>query len=89
MTDRPDLTALAAEIHAANVAAGWWDTPGKTGLFITKMMLVINELSEAVEGDRKSPTDDHLPQYPLAHVELAEAMIRLLDIEGFAKSEPQ
>jgi hypothetical protein len=82
MTDTPDLTALAKEIHAENVAAGWWDTPDKAGLIVTKMMLVITELSEAVEGDRKNLKDDHLPQHPMAHVELADAMIRLLDVAG-------
>lgn len=86
MTDKPDLTALAAEIHAENVAAGWWDTPGnKADLITTKMMLVITELSEAVEGDRKNLKDDHLPQHPMSHVELADAMIRLLDIAGFGR----
>lgn len=75
----PDLTKLAADIHADNVTAGWWDNKGT---LVTKMMLVVTELSEAVEGDRKSLMDDHLPHHPMAHVELADAMIRLLDIMG-------
>ena len=77
------LTELAAEIHADNVKAGWWDAwPNKIDRFETAMMLVISELGEAMEGDRKNLMDDHLPQYKMFDVELADALIRLLDLAG-------
>lgn len=46
------------------------------------MMLVLSELAEAMEGHRKGLMDDHLPDYPMLHVEMADAAIRLLDLAG-------
>ncbi len=79
-----DLMALAGEIHAENVAAGWWDgwLDYKPARHKTAMMLVISELAEAMEGDRKDLMDDHLPHHQMFDVELADAAIRLLDLAG-------
>lgn len=78
-----DLTSLAAEIHSQNVDVGWWDEwPVKTDRHETAMMLVVSELAEAMEGDRKDLMDDHLPEFKAFGVELADAMIRLLDLAG-------
>lgn len=78
-----DLTSLAAEIHSQNVDVGWWDEwPVKTDRHETAMMLVISEIAEAMEGDRKDLMDDHLPEFKAFGVELADAMIRLLDLAG-------
>jgi hypothetical protein len=46
------------------------------------LMLVITELAEAAEGIRKNLMDDHLPNRPMAEVELADAEIRMLDFAG-------
>lgn len=46
-------------------------------------MLVVTELGEALEGLRKDLKDDHLPQYNSFDVEVADAIIRLLDISCF------
>lgn len=40
-----------------------------------------------MEGDRKGLMDDHLPQYPMFQVELADFVIRCLDWLG-AKGNP-
>ena len=45
-------------------------------------MLVVSELAEAMEGHRKSLMDDKLPHRPMIEVELADALIRILDISG-------
>lgn len=76
------LNELAQRVHKANEK--WWTHP------VTKervernrkelMMLVITELSEACEGERKNLMDDKLPHRKMAEVEMADAMIRLLDI---------
>lgn len=77
------LNALATEIHEQNVAAGWWsDWPVKMDRFETAMCLVVTELAEAAEGARKNLPDDHLPEYPMFQVELADTAIRLLDLAG-------
>lgn len=72
---------LTGKIHAVNLR--WWHDP------ITKqplernpgevLMLVITELAEACEGARKDLMDDHLPHRKMEEVEMADAMIRLLD----------
>jgi hypothetical protein len=73
----------AKAIHAANVSVGWWDEwPNKLDRHDTAMMLTVTELAEAAEGARKSLMDDHLPQYDMFAVELADASIRLLDLAG-------
>ncbi len=80
------LNALAGTIHAANVRAGWWSDPA-TGQPIERnvfemLALVHSEISEALEGHRKGLADDKLPQYPMIAVELADAVIRILDLAG-------
>lgn len=74
---------LAQKIHWENVAAGWWcGYENKSDRFETARMLVVSELAEAMEGDRKSLPDTHLPHHPMFDVELADAAIRLLDMIG-------
>lgn len=47
-----------------------------------KLMLTVSELGEGMEGDRKSKMDDHLPEYPMLIVELADTVIRAFDLSG-------
>jgi NTP pyrophosphatase (non-canonical NTP hydrolase) len=80
---------LQAACHGAAMAAGWWINP-KTGVdtrdnpmcFSQKLMLIVSEVSEAMEGDRKSLMDDKLPHRPMREVELADAVIRIFDLAG-------
>jgi hypothetical protein len=51
-------------------------------IFSQKLMLTVSELSESMEGDRKSLPDDKLPQFPMRVVEIADAMIRAADLAG-------
>jgi hypothetical protein len=76
------LNQLASEVHDANEK--WW-LDLTTGAPIQRNMgellcLVHSEISEAMEGHRKRLDDDHLPHRPMVEVELADAMIRILDI---------
>ena len=78
-----DWQTLSEQIHQFNVLKGWWDGfENKIDRYETCMMLIVSELSEAIEGCRKNLMDDKLPQYPMFDVELADAMIRLLDVAG-------
>lgn len=43
------------------------------------LMLMVSELSEAMEGERKDLMDDKLPHRKMAEVELADCIIRILD----------
>jgi hypothetical protein len=81
-----NINALSAEIHADNVAAGWWSDP-YTGARIDRnmgemLMLVVTELAEAYVGVSGELMDDKLPHRWMYHVELADAAIRILDIAG-------
>uniref|UniRef100_Q31HX0 Uncharacterized protein n=1 Tax=Hydrogenovibrio crunogenus (strain DSM 25203 / XCL-2) TaxID=317025 RepID=Q31HX0_HYDCU len=72
-----DLNEWAQEIHANNVAAGWWeDEP----CIYTKMQLISTEIAEATEGERKNLMDDKLAHRKMGEVELADALIRTLDL---------
>lgn len=44
------------------------------------VMLVVTELAEAVEADRKKAKDDHIPEMEGRAVELADALVRILHI---------
>lgn len=76
-----DLNALAQRVHEANKR--WWHDPA-TGERIERnkgemLMLMVSELSEAMEGVRKDLPDDHLPHRSMEEVEIADCLIRLLD----------
>ena len=76
-----DINELAKEVNSANKR--WWQNPS-TGLPIARdrrelLALVVTELAEALEGERKDLMDDHLPHRRMAEVEMADAKIRLLD----------
>lgn len=75
------ISEIQKQIHAQNIKIGWWATPREDG---TLLMLMVSELVEAMEGLRKGLMDDHLPHRAMAEVELADAMIRIMD---FAESK--
>ena len=90
---QPSVQTAAATLqetcHGAAKQAGWW-ADIKTGQSITanpycfsnKLMLVVSELAEAMEGDRKGLQDDKLPHRTMREVELADAVIRIFDLAG-------
>ena len=83
------VNVLVGFCHGNMVDAGWWRNPS-TGedprnnplCFSNKLMLVVSECAEAMEGDRKSLPDDKLPHLPMRDVELADALIRIGDLAG-------
>lgn len=78
------LNQLAEQVHQAN--ARWWRNP-ETGETIQRnkgeqLMLIVSEISEAMEGARKNKMDDHLPHRTMEEVEMADALIRIFDYCG-------
>ena len=51
-------------------------------LIATKLCLVHSEVSEALEGMRKGSMDEHLKDEEMFGVELADVLIRVLDLAG-------
>lgn len=70
---------LVEYAHAQSLNAGWHDKPREKG---TLLMLMVSEISEAMEGERKGLMDDHLTHRRMAEVELADAVIRICDYCG-------
>jgi len=75
-----EINHQAAAVYAENVERGWWDDMNRC-IFQT-LQLVSTEIAEATEGERKDLMDDHLPDRKMGEVELADALIRLLDLAG-------
>lgn len=72
--------------HNASKTAGWWNNL-ETGEPLERnkgemLMLMVSEIAEAMEGERKDLMDDHLPHRKMAEVELADAIIRIFDYAG-------
>lgn len=70
--------------HGLAREAGWWDGVDLNDpqTIATKLCLIHSEVSEAMEGARKDLMDDHLPHRKMVEVELADAMIRIMDLAG-------
>lgn len=68
---------IAEDIHQTAEAKGWWDEARNEGEIIA---LIHSEISEALEGLRAgNPPDDKVPEFGNVEVELADAVIRIMD----------
>jgi hypothetical protein len=79
-----NIVELTKRVHQLNHK--WW-VDIETGKPLQRnlrelLALVISELSECLEGERKDLMDDKLPHRKMAEVEMADAVIRLMDIAG-------
>lgn len=71
---------LKKAIHKTAVEHGWWEEKEDHNLFI-KLMLVVTEIAEAAEAFRAdNPMSDHIPEFTTIEEELADVLIRILDI---------
>lgn len=72
---------IQGKVHRNAVGNGWWDNPRSDGEVIA---LIHSELSECLEGLRsRNQPDKHLPEFNSATVELADAIIRIMDFAGY------
>lgn len=78
------LNDYARTCHQANDK--WWRDPA-TGEQIERnkgelLMLIVSEVAETMEGERKNLMDDKLPHRKMAEVELVDVLIRVFDYAG-------
>lgn len=74
------------EVCYGNAKAAGWHGPiaPETEKYLkgTQLMLMVSEIAEAMEGERKGLKDTHLTERPMVEVELADAIIRIADYCG-------
>lgn len=78
-----NLNDYAKQSHEDNMQ--WWT--GANGELLCRnkgelLCLIHSEVSECMEGERKSLQDTHLPHRKMAEVELADILIRVFDYAG-------
>lgn len=75
-----NLNDYAKQCHEDNIK--WWLDFNGLPLERDKgnlLMLMVSELVECMEGERKDLMDDKLPHRKMAEVELADCLIRVFD----------
>lgn len=80
------INALVKAAHGASRAAGWYTNKDGTPKERNKgemLMLIVSEVSEAMEGIRKNLMDDKLPDVEMCEAELTDVLIRVGDLAGF------
>lgn len=76
---RRGWNSLAQDVHENAVAKGFWPAEGRNDGEM--LALIHSEISEALEAVRtNNPPDDKLPEFTSAEVELADAVIRIMDM---------
>jgi NTP pyrophosphatase (non-canonical NTP hydrolase) len=84
---KTQVNNLVLRAHMDAKIAGWWDGVDIHDVHVVpaKLCLIHSEISEAMEGHRKSAMDDHLKERSMLEVELADAVIRIADLAGCLK----
>lgn len=80
MNDSMSVAQLQEQIHRTAVEHGWWDQSRPIG---EALMLIVTELAEAMEAYRDgNPESDKIEGFSKVEEELADTIIRILDLAG-------
>ncbi len=76
---RDTFNSVAKQLHTTSVEKGFWFEGEKRD--IAQLLLLIHcEVSEATEAERRDLMDDHIPEFSGLEAELADVIIRVMDI---------
>lgn len=77
--DRVDDFCISLNLITQPLGAWFSDVQGFDKVqFASDLMLIVTELAEACEADRKPHSDEHCPTFPNRDIELADVLVRLL-----------
>jgi NTP pyrophosphatase (non-canonical NTP hydrolase) len=80
MNEPMSIANLQQAVHRTAVEHGWWERERTIG---EALMLVVTEVAEAMEAYRDGdPPSEKLDGYGRIEEELADAIIRILDLAG-------
>jgi len=77
------IDSFSNEIYSNSIRHGFWDfgTADESIIVTCKLALIHSEISEALEAIRNhNPADEHCPEFSSLTIELADAMIRIMDL---------
>lgn len=82
------VNQLVDVCHKLATEAGWWtclktgESTRETANVPEKLMLIVSEVAEAMEGHRKGLMDDKLVHRSMLEVEIGDCIIRCFDLAG-------